>query len=227
MELAFRPLNSSPQPTTAAVSTSTSSHEKSLALILASPSSQPSGAPDTPDPFETRRPPVDLAAKNRRKRYLEVNPEYFDDPDLELANPLLYDQLIRRFQTAAEREELGRAKKGAYYVNFLRRQAKEEAIQNPDPHAMFAYHMESEEDRAELDQMGKEEARKWWVDEMTQRFLMGRAKEFDYVQVDGNDKYNDPEEERDRLERWFDEGDEDDDEGGERVLTMETGIQDY
>lgn len=30
-----------------------------------------------------------LLAKNRRKRYLELHPEYFDDSSLELADPLL------------------------------------------------------------------------------------------------------------------------------------------
>lgn len=34
-----------------------------------------------------------IRVKNRRKRYLETHPEYFN-AELELANPLLYDRLV-------------------------------------------------------------------------------------------------------------------------------------
>jgi hypothetical protein len=44
-----------------------------------------------------------MRIKNRRRRYLGLRPSYFS-PYFELADPLLYDCLIRRFQSAVGRE---------------------------------------------------------------------------------------------------------------------------
>ncbi|KAF2196826.1 hypothetical protein GQ43DRAFT_237628 [Delitschia confertaspora ATCC 74209] len=175
---------------------------------------------------------AELKIKNRRKRYLELHPEYFG-PNLELADPLLYDRLIRRFQTAAEREAEGREKGLAEILmsDFLRIEARNEALRNPsNPYSMFSYArgpdgqiLPEEPDEVPQD---KEEGRSWWVDEMTQRFLTGKDKEFDYKAVDENDKYDDPEEERDIEEAYFDSMEPEWD-GPERELKCETGIQDY
>jgi hypothetical protein len=76
----------------------------------------------------------------------------------------------------------------------------------------------------------KEEGMALWVDEMTQRFLRGEDSDFDYKKVDGMAKYDDPEEERDHQDAYFDSMDSDfdsDGEGKEKVLTGETGVQDY
>lgn len=177
-----------------------------------------------------------LKAKNRRKRYLEVHPEYFDDYSLELADPLLYDRLIRRFQTAAEREAEGRRKgfSGQMATDLWRAEAKKDALSHPNPHSLFTYSRGPngeirEEDKDEVP-MSKEEGRAWWVDEMTQRFLRGDDDDFDYNAVDGNDKFDDPEEERDIQDAYFDSMESDfdsDGEGKEKVLQGETGIQDF
>lgn len=177
-----------------------------------------------------------LKAKNRRKRYLEVHPDYFDDSSLELADPLLYDRLIRRFQTAQEREAEGLRKgvAGDLTAQLLRAEAKQHALSHPDPHSLFWYtrgpHGEIRaEDKDEVP-VTKEEGRAWWVDEMTQRFLRGDDTDFDYSKVDTNDKYNDPEEERDIQDAYFDSMESDfdsDGEGKEKILTGETGIQDF
>src|ERR1700760_546876 len=81
-----------------------------------------------------------VRVKNRRKRYLDLNPEYFNS-SLELADPLMYDRLIRRFQTTAEREEEGKRKgfSGILQADMLRSEAKMEALAHPDPYAMFSY----------------------------------------------------------------------------------------
>ncbi|KAF2787425.1 hypothetical protein K505DRAFT_329695 [Melanomma pulvis-pyrius CBS 109.77] len=177
-----------------------------------------------------------LTAKNRRKRYLEIHPDYFSDSSLELADPLLYDRLIRRFQTAAEREAEGRRKgfSGQMSTDLWRAEAKKEALNQPNPYSLFVYNRGPngeilEEDKDDVP-MNKEEGKAWWVDEMTQRFLRGDDDDFDYKMVDGNHKYDDPEEERDIQERWFESMDSDfdsDGEGKEKILTGETGIQDY
>jgi hypothetical protein len=178
-----------------------------------------------------------LQAKNRRKRYLEVHPEYFADSSLELADPLLYDRLIRRFQTASEREAEGRKKgfSGQMATDLWRAEAKKDALSQPDPNSLFTYNrgpqgeiIEEEKDDVP---MTKEEGRAWWVDEMTQRFLRGGDEDFEYEKlVDKNPKYDDPELERDLQDAYFESMESDfdsDGEGKEKVLTGETGIQDY
>lgn len=177
-----------------------------------------------------------LQAKNRRKRYLEVHPEYFSDASLELADPLLYDRLIRRFQTAAEREAEGRRKgfSGQMATDLWRAEAKKDALAQPDPQSLFTYRRGPqgqivEEDKDDIP-MNKEEGEAWWKDEMTQRFLRGGDDDFEYNKVDNNARYDDPEQERDLQDAYFDSMDSDfdsDGEGKEKVLTGETGIQDY
>ncbi|KAH6630092.1 coiled-coil domain-containing protein-domain-containing protein [Chaetomium sp. MPI-SDFR-AT-0129] len=74
--------------------------------------------PSTPNSFSQPRPrapksPGHLArirVQNRRRAYLDRHAEYFQSSEHELADPLLYDHLIRRFQTPAEREAEGRSK---------------------------------------------------------------------------------------------------------------------
>ncbi|KAH6644076.1 coiled-coil domain-containing protein-domain-containing protein [Boeremia exigua] len=176
-----------------------------------------------------------LVAKNRRKRYLEVHPEYFDDSSLELVDPLLYDRLIRRFQTAREREAEGQRKgfSGQMSTDLWRAEAKKDALAHTDPKSLFVYTRGPqgqimEEDKDDVP-MTKEEGKTWWMDEMTQRFLSGADDDFDYKTVDANDKYDD-EKERDIQDAYFDSMESDfdsDGEGKEKVLTGETGIQDY
>jgi hypothetical protein len=178
-----------------------------------------------------------LQAKNRRKRYLELHPDYFNDSSLELADPLLYDRLIRRFQTHAEREAEGRRKgfSGVMATDLWRAEAKKDALNQPhNPDSLFNYSRGPqgqiiEEDKDEKP-ITKEEGKAWWIDTMTQRFLMGNDDDFDYKKIDTNVKYDDPEEERDIQEAYFDSMESDfdtDGEGKEKVLTCETGIQDY
>ena len=177
-----------------------------------------------------------LVAKNRRKRYLEVHPEYLSDASLELADPLLYDRLIRRFQTHSEREAEGRRKgfSGQMATDLWRAEAKKDALAQPDPNSLFTYNRGPQGEIVEEDKddvpMTKDEGRKWWVDEMTQRFLRGGDADFDYAIVDNNHTYDDPEQERDLQEAYFESMESDfdsDGEGKEKVLTGETGIQDY
>ncbi|KAG8167419.1 hypothetical protein KVR01_003108 [Diaporthe batatas] len=45
-----------------------------------------------------------IRVQNRRRQYLENNPSYLSSADNQLADQELYDTMIRRFQTPAERE---------------------------------------------------------------------------------------------------------------------------
>ncbi|KAI1091945.1 coiled-coil domain-containing protein-domain-containing protein [Rostrohypoxylon terebratum] len=106
------------------------------------PSPMPPQAPPTPpqsslSPISTYvkpqpRPPkspahsAQIRVQNRRREYLERNPKYFDSLEHELADPLLYDALIRRFQSPAEREKEGRTKgySRVLEVDLIRGEAK-------------------------------------------------------------------------------------------------------
>ncbi|KAL7621530.1 hypothetical protein AAE478_008854 [Parahypoxylon ruwenzoriense] len=91
-------------------------------------SSSPTSAYVKPQPRPPRSPAhsARIRVQNRRREYLERNPGYFDSLEHELADPLLYDALIRHFQTPAEREEEARAKgySRVLEVDLMRGEAK-------------------------------------------------------------------------------------------------------
>ncbi|WEW55932.1 hypothetical protein PRK78_001367 [Emydomyces testavorans] len=207
-------------------------------------------------------PPATIQIKNRRKRYLELHPEYFSSA-LELAgsfspswnsksgsfrfpkplteltceihlDPLLYDRLIRRFQTANEREEEGRVKgySGALEADLMRAELKMEALARPDPHATFTYargpHGEILAEEEDEIPVTKEEGQERWRSEMFLRFLRGADQDFDYATVDQCEDYDDLSEEQ---EKYFDEEEPEwlveKGENGKMELQGETGIQDF
>ncbi|KAJ5836635.1 hypothetical protein N7447_002661 [Penicillium robsamsonii] len=176
-----------------------------------------------------------VTIKNRRKRYLDLHPEYFS-AGLELADPLLYDRLIRRFQTAQEREAEGRAKgfSGVLETDLLRSEAKMEAISHPDPNAMMSYTRGPDgeilaEDRDEIPP-NKEEGERLWRWEMGLRFMQGNDPDFEYATVDQNEDYDDH---TDKQDQYFEDQEPEwviDDTRGDEAhpnLQGETGIQDF
>ncbi|KAF1958066.1 hypothetical protein CC80DRAFT_375321, partial [Byssothecium circinans] len=170
---------------------------------------------------------AELKVKNRRKRYLDMHPHYFDDFTLELGNPKLHYFCIRRFQTATERETAGHGQVASEKMasSLWRAEIRKEGEEDMVQYTVFEQNVAKNNEA-----VTKEEAREWWVDEMTQRFLCGKDRAFDYKTVDENHKYDDPEEERDIQDAYFDSMESDfdsDGEGKEKVLTGETGIQDY
>ncbi|EFE42812.1 hypothetical protein TRV_02414 [Trichophyton verrucosum HKI 0517] len=186
---------------------------------------------------QPKNPPASIQIKNRRKRYLELHPEYFS-PALELADPLLYDRLIRRFQTASEREAEGRLKghSGTLEADLERAEAKMEALANPDPDSLLTYSRgpngEILAEDADETPSSKAEGQERWRYEMEMRFVKGADDQFEYGVVDECEEYDDLSEEQ---ERYFDEEEPEwivDDEGGEgggggdRELKGETGVQD-
>ena len=183
-------------------------------------------------------PPSPTRVKNRRKRYIDLHPEYFS-PSLELADPLLYDRLIRRFQTTSEREAEGRAKgySGILEADLMRSEAKIEALAHPEANAMFSYKRGENgeilaEEKDEVP-MTKEEGQKRWMWEMELRFLRGDDQDFEYVTVDESDQWDDWDaENRERLEEWLAAEEpewvaKDGSKGAEMELKGETGIQDF
>jgi hypothetical protein len=151
-----------------------------------------------------------------------------------MADPLLYDRLVRRFQSPAEREAEGRAKgySGVLEADLVRSEAKLAALANPDPHSLFVYRrgpggeiLAEEKDEVPAT---KEEGWERWRGEMERRFLRGEDKEFEYELVDESDEWDDrTEEERAILEEYLDrESPAWVVEDGEKPVG-ETGVQDF
>ncbi|MDI1492352.1 MAG: hypothetical protein OHK93_003566 [Ramalina farinacea] len=176
-----------------------------------------------------------LQIKNRRKRYLELHPDYFDNPSLELADPLAYDRLIRRFQTANEREVKGKRKgySGVLEADLWRAEAKVEAVRSNkekeeakkaggegDIKTSEGEREGEEADKAiraankkiedaAVESLSKVEGQEIWRRQMELLFVNGEDGEFDYEgMVDGNEELDDRETaERERQDEWFDDED--------------------
>lgn len=149
-------------------------------------------------------------------------------------DPLLYDRLIRRFQTASEREKEGRERgySGVLEANLIRSEAKLEAIEHPDPNSPLIYtHApdgsitgveQDENDRATDRADGVEK----WREVMELRFLRGDDRDFDYEAVDESEEFDDREEEdRKSLEEYLDG--EVEEFVGEGSPAGQTGVQDF
>ena len=139
--------------------------------------------------------------------------------------------MIRRFQTAAEREVEGRKKgySGVLEADLYRGEAKLVALQNPDVSATLSYRRgpDGEILAEEKDEVpaNKEEGYERWKWEMGLRFVRGKDEDFDYSTVDSSDQYDDHRtEDREAEEAYFDE------ETPSLIASNphgETGIQDF
>ncbi|KAM0804256.1 coiled-coil domain-containing protein-domain-containing protein, partial [Usnea florida] len=176
-----------------------------------------------------------ITIKNRRKRYLDTHPDYFSSPSLELADPLAYDRLVRRFQTPSERESEGRKKgySGVLEADLWRSEAKIGALANPDHAALMRYRRDASgeivaEEKDEVPQ-NKEDGMQRWRKEMELMFLRGDDGDFDYKIVDESEDFDDRGvQEREEEEKWFEKEEpswiEEKENDG---LMGETGVQDY
>jgi hypothetical protein len=147
-------------------------------------------------------------------------------------DPLLYDRLVRRFQSAEEREKEGRARgyTGVLEADLVRSEAKIAALQRPESSGSITYKRAPDGHILAVDQdeeaTDKDGAWKRFVDLMTQRFLRGDDSAFDYPTVDDNEEYDDrDEEERRRLELFLD--DQPPEFLGDGQPRGETGVQDF
>jgi hypothetical protein len=146
-----------------------------------------------------------ILVRNRRLHYLTTHPAYFTSPDLELADPLLYDRLIRQYLTPSEREEQGRSRgwSGVLEADLTRAEAKVAAV--AEAHSSSV----SLEARAEMASgeavSTRAEGEELWRETMTLRFLEGRDTDADYSAIDESEEWDDLEtERREEEEKWFD-----------------------
>ncbi|KAL8991982.1 MAG: hypothetical protein Q9169_007476 [Polycauliona sp. 2 TL-2023] len=176
-----------------------------------------------------------IRIKNRRKHYLDSHPEYLASPTLELADPLAYDRLIRRFQSAAEREADGKKKgySGVLEADLWRSEAKIDALsQNGKDGQELSYGRNSNGEiiAEEKDEVpaSKEDGEQRWKKQVEMRFLRGDDVDFDYSVVDENDQFDAPEEARDIQDQWFEEKEEAFSPGARTSgLEGQTGVQDF
>ncbi|KAH7029436.1 coiled-coil domain-containing protein-domain-containing protein [Microdochium trichocladiopsis] len=222
--------------------------------MQASQGRPPSPVFSQPRPRVPRSPAqsAQVRVRNRRREYLERNPSYFESLEHELADPLLYDSLIRRFQSPADREKEGR-KKGysrVLEVDLLRGEAKlTRARATNSRREPSGTHVGGAVEAPTVATMGDrlappetlDEGRERWRDFLRRRFVLGRDEDFEYRAVDENDDL-DTLERRDAVEAWFDDeepgwaSDQLEDDGADdtemkgaraKPLEGETGIQDF
>ncbi|KAK3182166.1 hypothetical protein K4F52_006535 [Lecanicillium sp. MT-2017a] len=193
--------------------------------------------PDRPVP---RRPRTDehqaqIVVQNRRREYLNRHPSYYNSIEHELANPVLYERLIKRHQTPAEREAEGKAKgygrtleadlvRGETKLADLRGAA---SANGPPPPPTTTSDVDEVWDQEASD---KEHGLELWRQFVADRFIRGRDDEFDYGLVDGRDDLDDGER-RDAEDQWFDDEEPSwtatSEHDARPQLSGETGVQDY
>ncbi|KAB5559830.1 coiled-coil domain-containing protein [Coniochaeta sp. 2T2.1] len=176
-----------------------------------------------------------IRVKNRRREYLERNPAYFKSPDHEFADPLLYDELVRQFQTPAEREADGKAKGYGRVLegSLLRGEARlakltestvgaegengtsgpteassstSSATTNPTLRERIA--LEADIVALSTPPSNKEEATDRWQEFLRARFVRGGDEDFDYEKVDESEDY-DTLARQDEEDAWFEDEDPD------------------
>lgn len=206
---------SSPQTQTSPAPTTTPPQPTSQ------PNTPPSSAPSrgaTPSPPPPTRAHQTLI-RNRRLHYLSTNPTYFTATDLELADPLLYDRLIRQYLTPAEREAQGRARgwSGVLEADLTRAEAKVAALA-----ANGNTNIEARVETTSGEVVSsREEGEALWRETMTLRFLGGGDEDADYKAIDESEEWDDHETERREVEeKWFDAE-------TPSEVTGDTGVQDY
>ena len=169
------------------------------------------------------------------------------------AEPLAYDRLVRRHQTAAEREAAGRQKglADALTSSLLRGEAKTALAIQHGSQMSAGGEVVGDEDMLGLDwsiegegedEAGGEEGQQGgegeradqrakglreWRRRLEERFVGGEDEDFDYAAVDGNEELDGGWGEMSPEDRWFAEEDEEGEKGEGQGLEGETGIQDF
>lgn len=159
--------------------------------------------------------------------------------DGRLIDPLLFDRLIRRFQSEAERdaERRGKGLSGILQADLNRAEVKIKKIdesqhsgskQAADGHTAQERTTPSDE---VADVVTKEEGVERWRELMTEKFVAGKDCDFDYEKVDLDEKLDDTKFTKGLEEdSWFDQ--EEPSQGSKeadsnKLLEGQTGVQDF
>ncbi|CAM1501581.1 Fc.00g035650.m01.CDS01 [Cosmosporella sp. VM-42] len=196
---------------------------------------------ERPVPREPRSPGhvALVQVQNRRREYLARHESYFNNLEHELADPILYERLVKRFQTVAERAAEGKAKGygRTLEADLLRGESKLESLAQENGNGQVAKgsnKMETGLENWERPATDKEQGLQLWHAYIEDRFVSGQDEDFDYTPVDKNEDF-DTLARSDAEEAWFEDEEPKwvpDEETGEAAKEPpkrqgETGIQDY
>ncbi|KAH7158262.1 coiled-coil domain-containing protein-domain-containing protein [Dactylonectria estremocensis] len=204
--------------------------------------SKPDGF-EQPVPWEPKSPSraAQIRAQNRRREYLVRNTTYFDSLEHELADPVLYARLVKRFQTPAEREAEGKAKGYGRTLEAALERGESKVSGLPQSNGASESTTNDEETTdIVLDKSwthpatDKIHGQQQWHDFLEDRFVHGEDEDFDYSAIDRNDEF-DTLARKDAEDAWFDDEEPSwvEDVGApntEKVAEKrdgETGVQDY
>ncbi|KAG5926909.1 hypothetical protein E4U42_002820 [Claviceps africana] len=172
-----------------------------------------------PRPAKSPAKTAQIRTQNRRREYLERHPAYFDSADRELADPVLYERLIRRHQTPQERQTDHLRKGYAHVLEARLARGEPPGLRAPSAWAPSPHVEPVWDEQAPT----RERGRALWREFLRERFIRGGDEDFRYGDVDGDEEL-DGEARREEEERWFGE-EEERWVGGTRE--GETGVQDY
>ncbi|KAF5001247.1 hypothetical protein FGRMN_1147 [Fusarium graminum] len=192
------------------------------------PGEQP---PNKPIPRVPKSPSraAQIQAQNRRREYLVRHPSYFENLEHELADPVLYERLVKRFQTPSEREAEGKAKGygRTLEADLQRGELKLSQLKEGDGTMNSTGDLEHPWEKPAAD---KAHGSILWHAFLEERFVHGLDEDFDYKPID-TDEDLDTMLRRDAQDAWFDDEEPSwiDEESSARLATRqgETGVQDF
>ncbi|KAJ4017980.1 hypothetical protein NW752_001890 [Fusarium irregulare] len=189
-------------------------------------------SPDKPVPREPKSPArtAQIQAQNRRREYLARHPSYFENLEHELADPVLYERLVKRFQTASEREAEGKAKGygRTLEADLQRGESKLRQLKEDDQGTSSNSDLEHPWEKPAAD---KAHGMLLWHAFLQERFVHGLDDDFDYTPVDADEDL-DTMLRRDAQDAWFDDEEpswvhEDEPSLQANTRQGETGVQDF
>ncbi|KAJ4259574.1 hypothetical protein NW762_007503 [Fusarium torreyae] len=168
-----------------------------------------------------------IQAQNRRREYLVRHPSYFENLEHELADPVLYERLVKRFQTASEREAEGKAKGygRTLEADLQRGESKLSRLKEGDGVENSTGDLEHPWEKPAAD---KAHGLLLWHAFLEERFVHGLDEDFDYKPVDVDEDL-DVMLRRDAQDAWFDDEEPSwiDDDQQPVARQGETGVQDF
>ncbi|KAH6973383.1 coiled-coil domain-containing protein-domain-containing protein [Ilyonectria sp. MPI-CAGE-AT-0026] len=175
--------------------------------------SLPTNELERPIPREPNPPgrAARIQTQNRRHEYLARNITYFDSVEHELADPVLYERLVKRFQTPAEREAEGKAKGYGRTLEAALERGESKVSGLPTSNgASEPVANGTDTTDATLDNSwthpatDREHGQQLWRDFLENRFVHGHDEEFDYSIIDNNDEF-DSMVRKDAEDAWYDD----------------------
>ncbi|KAF7558527.1 hypothetical protein G7046_g5631 [Stylonectria norvegica] len=183
-----------------------------------------------------------IRVQNRRREYLVRHTSYFDNQEHEFSDPTLYERLVKKFQTPAERDAESKLKGYGHILeaDLRRGEAKLADLAESNGNGSSAEDSPKPETGLELTwespATDKAQGMEFWHEFLQERFVKGQDEDFDYGSVDENEDLDSLLRE-DAEEAWFDQEEpswvaetgagENENAITELEVQGETGVQDF